>query len=233
LEKILVVDDEPNITRVIRAYLEKEGFAAKEVHDGQEALRLAAGGGYALMILDLMLPSLSGEEITKRLRGTGSALPIIMLTAKGAEQEKIEGLGIGADDYLVKPFSPAELMARVYAVLRRYRQHRTGVLADVLEFAGGELLIDALRHEVTLRGVPLNLTATEYKLLVTMARYPGRVFTRGELLEVVQGLLPTGFDRTVDSHIKNLRQKLEPAPAPPRFIRTVYGVGYKFKGDDR
>ncbi len=233
MEKILVVDDEPNITRVIRAYLEKEGFAAKEVHDGQEALRLAAGGGYALMILDLMLPSLSGEEITKRLRGTGSALPIIMLTAKGAEQEKIEGLGIGADDYLVKPFSPAELMARVYAVLRRYRQHRTGVLADVLEFAGGELLIDALRHEVTLRGVPLNLTATEYKLLVTMARYPGRVFTRGELLEVVQGLLPTGFDRTVDSHIKNLRQKLEPAPAPPRFIRTVYGVGYKFKGDDR
>lgn len=233
MEKILVVDDEPNITRVIRAYLEKEGFAAEEVHDGQEALRLAAGGGYALMILDLMLPSLSGEEITKRLRSTGSALPIIMLTAKGAEQEKIEGLGIGADDYLVKPFSPAELMARVYAVLRRYRQHRAGVLADVLEFAGGELLIDALRHEVTLRGVPLNLTATEYKLLVTMARYPGRVFTRGELLEVVQGLLPTGFDRTVDSHIKNLRQKLEPAPDRPRFIRTVYGVGYKFKGDDR
>lgn len=231
--KILVVDDEPNITRVIRAYLEKKGFAAEEVHDGQEALRLAAGGGYDLMILDLMLPSLSGEEITKRLRSTGSALPIIMLTAKGAEQEKIEGLGIGADDYLVKPFSPAELMARVYAVLRRYRQHRTGVPADVLEFAGGELLIDAPRHEVSLRGVPLNLTATEYKLLVTMARYPGRVFTRGELLEVVQGLLPTGFDRTVDSHIKNLRQKLEPAPDRPRFIRTVYGVGYKFKGDDR
>jgi DNA-binding response OmpR family regulator len=233
LEKILVVDDEPNITRVIRAYLEKEGFAAEEVHDGQEALHLATGGGYSLMILDLMLPSLSGEEITKRLRSTGSALPIIMLTAKGAEQEKIEGLGIGADDYLVKPFSPAELMARVYAVLRRYRQHPTGVLADVLEFAGGELLIDALRHEVTLRGVPLNLTATEYKLLVTMARYPGRVFTRGELLEVVQGLLPTGFDRTVDSHIKNLRQKLEPAPDRPLFIRTVYGVGYKFKGDDK
>lgn len=232
MKKILVVDDEQKITRVIRAYLEKEGFDADEVHDGQEALRLAEGGAYDLMILDLMLPSLSGEEITRRLRRRGSALPIIMLTAKGAEDEKIQGLGVGADDYLVKPFSPGELVARVHAVLRRYRPYKSGVLADVLEFAGGELVIDTLRRQVTFRGKKPDLTATEYKLLATMAKSPGRVFTRGELLEVAQGTLPTGFDRTVDSHIKNLRQKLEPRPDQPRFIRTVYGVGYRFAGDE-
>jgi DNA-binding response OmpR family regulator len=175
LEKILLVDDEEKITRVVRAYLEREGFEVTEVYDGRDALELARAGGFDLMILDLMLPTLSGEEVCKRLRREGNALPIIMLTAKGAEDEKIQGLGIGADDYLVKPFSPGELVARVHAVLRRYRPAKAALLADVMEFAAGELLIDTLRHQVKLSGNKLELTATEYKLLVTMARNPGRV----------------------------------------------------------
>lgn len=230
MDRILVVDDEVKICRVIRAYLEKEGFSVTEVHDGKEALALAENGEFNLMILDLMLPELSGEEVIKRLRRRGNSLPVIMLTAKGGEEEKILGLGLGADDYVVKPFSPGELVARVLAVLRRYKAV-PGVLADVLEFAGGLLAVDTLRHQVTVGGQLLELTATEYKLLTAMSRNPGRVFTRGELLEIAQGALPTGYDRTIDSHIKNLRQKLEPQPEEPRFIRTVYGVGYKFEGD--
>jgi DNA-binding response OmpR family regulator len=229
--KILVVDDEKKIAQVIRAYLERDNFEVVTVHDGQEALQLAKDGSFDLMILDLMLPTLPGEEVCKRLRRAGSTLPIIMLTAKGAEDERIQGLGLGADDYVVKPFSPGELVARVHAVLRRFNPVKAGVLADVLEFDGGDLVIDTLRHQATYRGRILELTATEYKLLVTLARSPGRVYTRGELLEIAQGSLPTGFDRTIDSHIKNLRQKLEPKPEQPRFIRTVYGVGYKFEGE--
>ncbi len=230
MEKILVVDDEKRIVQVIKAYLEKDGFEVTAAHDGHEALRLAEEGDFDLMVLDLMLPSLSGEEICKRLRRSGSALPIIMLTAKGAEEEKILGLGLGADDYMVKPFSPGELLARVHAVLRRLRPVKAGVLADVMEFDNGDLVIDTLRHSVTYLGNKLELTATEYKLLITMARSPGRVYTRGDLLEIAQGGLATGFDRTIDSHIKNLRQKLELKQEQPRFIRTVYGVGYKFEG---
>ncbi len=229
MEKILLVDDEKKITRVVRAYLEKENFQVEEVHDGLKALELARGGSFDLMILDLMLPGLSGEEVCKRLRREGNALPIIMLTAKGSEDEKIQGLGFGADDYLVKPFSPGELVARVHAVLRRYRPAKAALLADVMEFGQGELIVDTLRHQVSVVGNKLELTATEYKLLATMARNPGRVYTRGELLDIVQGGLSTGFDRTIDSHIKNLRQKLEPKPDKPRFIKTVYGIGYKFE----
>lgn len=225
----MIVDDEEKITRVIRAYLDREGFAVTEAHDGLTALRLAQSGNYDLIILDLMLPVLAGEDICRRLRGAANPVPIIMLTAKGAEEEKIRGLGLGADDYVVKPFSPGELVARVHAVLRRYRA-KPGAPADVMTFAGGDLVIDTIRHEVRFQGQPVELTATEYKILTAMAKSPGRVFTRGELLEIAQGMLPTGYDRTVDSHIKNLRQKLEPQPDEPRFIRTMYGVGYKFEG---
>lgn len=230
MERILVVDDEQKIARVITAYLQKEGFVVTEAYDGTEALRLAQSGEYDLMVLDLMLPVLSGEEVTKRLRQSGNNLPIIMLTAKGGEEERILGLGLGADDYVVKPFSPGELVARVMAVLRRARTV-SGVLADVLEYANGELVIDTLRHQVNFRDQTVELTATEYKLLVAMAKSPGRVFSRGELLEIVQGAYATGYDRSIDSHIKNLRHKLEPNATEPRFIRTVYGVGYKFEGN--
>jgi len=230
MERILVVDDEEKITRVIRAYLEREGFAVTEAHDGKTALELVESGGYELMILDLMLPELSGEDVCKQLRRQENTIPVIMLTAKGAEEEKILGLGLGADDYVVKPFSPGELVARVLAVLRRYRT-KPGMLADVLEFGDGELVVDTSRHEVVFHSNKLDLTATEYKLLTAMAKKPGRVFTRGELLEIAQGALATGFDRTIDSHIKNLRHKLELRPEEPRFVRTVYGIGYKFEGE--
>ena len=231
MERILVVDDEEKITHVIRAYLEKEGFAVETAADGMHALQLAQNRDYALIVLDLMLPGLSGEEVTKRLRRAGNAVPIIMLTAKGAEEEKILGLGLGADDYIVKPFSPGELVARVMAVLRRARNTPGLLLADVLDFADGRLVIDTLRHEVIIDGQKIEQTATDYKLLVALAKNAGRVFSRSELMDIVQGVYATGFDRTIDSHIKNLRQKLEPHPERPRFIRTVYGVGYKFVGD--
>ncbi len=231
--KVLVVDDEKKITQVVQAYLEKDGFVVTNVHDGREALQLALEEAFDLIVLDLMLPGLSGEEVCKKLRQSGKDVPIIMLTARGAEEERIQGLALGADDYMVKPFSPGELVARVHAVLRRSGRRKAGFLADVLEFDGSGLVIDTLRHQVTVEGKKLELTSTEYKLLVAMARNPGRVFTRGELLEVAQGALPTGYDRTIDSHIKNLRQKLEPVPEQPRFIKTVYGVGYKFEGDLR
>ncbi|MCW3489467.1 response regulator transcription factor [Dethiobacter alkaliphilus] len=230
MDRILVVEDEEKISRVIRAYLEKEGFAVEEASDGLQALELVSDFNFSLIILDLMLPHMSGEDVCKQLRRQGNNIPIIMLTAKGAEEERIRGLGLGADDYIVKPFSPGELVARVHAVLRRYRSNN-GVLAEVMEFADGDLVIDTLRRQATLRGELVDLTATEFKLLAAMAKSPGRVFTRGELLEIAQGALPTGFDRTIDSHIKNLRQKLEPKPDEPQLIRTVYGVGYKFTGD--
>jgi len=229
----LVVDDEVKITRVIRAYLEKEGFSVTEAHDGQTALDLAASGEFSLLVLDLMLPRLAGEEVAKRLRMAGQQLPIIMLTAKDGEEDKIVGLGLGADDFVVKPFSPRELVARVHAVLRRFRPSKGGLLADVWEFGRGSLTIDTLRHHVAVLGAPITLTATEYKLLVTLARHPGRVFSRGELLEAVSGELSTGFDRAVDSHIKNLRQKVELQPDQPAFIKTVYGVGYKFEDEKK
>ena len=226
--RILVVDDEDKITRVIRAYLEKSGFTVTEAHDGETALSLAQTGNFELMILDLMLPGISGEDICKQLRRRGNDLPVIMLTAKGAEEERITGLGLGADDYMVKPFSPGELVARVLAVLRRFGKSQ-GTVSEVLEFDQGDLVINTLRHEVRYKGQLLDLTATEFKLLAAMAKTPGRVFARGELLEIAQGVLATGYDRTIDSHIKNLRHKLEPTPDEPRFIRTVYGLGYKFE----
>jgi len=231
VEKILVVDDEVKITHVIRAYLEKEGFTVVTAFDGEQAMQQAQNGDFSLIVLDLMLPKISGEEVTKRLRRAGAQIPIIMLTARGAEEDRIRGLGLGADDYMVKPFSPGELVARVLAVLRRVKPVSGGILADVLVYAGGDLIIDTLRHEVTYKLKQLELTATEFKLLAAMAKNAGRVFSRGELLEIAQGYLATGYDRTIDSHIKNLRQKLEPIPEEPCFIRTVYGVGYKFEGE--
>jgi len=231
VEKILVVDDEEKIAHVICAYLEKEGFAATPAYDGNKALELAQSGEFSLMVLDLMLPGISGEEVTKRLRREGNNIPIIMLTAKGSEEERINGLGLGADDYIVKPFSPGELVARVLAVLRRARM--AGVSADVLEFKTGNLQIDTRRREVRCDGKQIDLTATEYKLLVTMAKNPGRVFTRGELLDLALGSQATGYDRTIDSHIKNLRQKLSPAAGGNQLIRTVYGVGYKFEDEGK
>jgi len=229
-EKILVVDDERKITDVVRAYLEKEGYVALVAETGQKALELIERSKPDLVILDLMLPDIAGEEICQRLRQR-SDVPIIMLTAKVSEEERVKGLMIGADDYLVKPFSPRELVARVRAILRRVRRD-TEALRDRLSFNQGALTIDLIRHEVRKNGQVVPLTAHEYKLLVALAEHPGRVYSRFQLVNKVQGYDFEGYERTIDAHIKNLRKKIEPDPKKPHYIQTVYGIGYKFAGEE-
>ncbi|HID94965.1 MAG TPA: response regulator transcription factor [Candidatus Latescibacteria bacterium] len=229
-EKILVVDDERKITEVVRAYLEKEGYIVLVAGDGQGALDLIERSKPDLVILDLMLPDMAGEEICRRLRQR-SDVPIIMLTAKASEEERVKGLMIGADDYIVKPFSPKELVARVRAILRRVRRD-SEALRDRLSFHNGSLTIDLIRHEVKRNGKLVPLTAYEYKLLVALAQHPGRVYSRLQLVNKVQGYDFEGYERTIDAHIKNLRKKIEPDPKNPRYIQTVYGMGYKFEGEE-
>ncbi len=227
VQTILVVDDEKNIVRVLKAYLEREGYGVLTAYDGEEALRLARLEAPDLVILDLMLPALSGEEVCRSLRRDGSRVPVIILTAKSRLDEKLYGLAIGADDYIVKPFSPQEVVARVKSVLRRSAAGQ-GLPAEIFSLAGGALEIDTLAHSVSLRGQALELTPTEFKLLAFLGRHPGRVFTRGQLSETAFGYSGSGYDRTIDVHIKNLRRKLEKTGAPD-LIKTVYGVGYKLE----
>lgn len=226
--RVLVVDDEQPIRDVVRAYLEKDGYHVFEAENGKHALEVANKMKPAVVVLDLMLPDLSGEDVCRELR-RGSDIGIIMLTAKGAEEQRIAGLSLGADDYIVKPFSPRELVARVRALVRRLSPGEEG-LADRFSFEDGALVIDAARHEVTLHGEPVGLTTSEFKLLLSLARHPGRVYSRLELIEKVQGYDFEGYERTIDAHVKNLRHKLGDDPRQPRFIVTVYGAGYKFGG---
>jgi two-component system response regulator RegX3 len=226
--RVLLVEDEKTIRDAIEAYLDREGFWVTAVGDGAAALEAADKHVFDLVILDLMLPKVSGEEVCRRLRD-GSDVPIIMLTAKGTEDERVAGLELGADDYLVKPFSPRELVARVRALLRRAHTE-VSPLRDRMTFA--ELEIDTAGHRVSLGGEELDLTASEYKLLVTLARYPGRVYSRMELVEKVLGYDFEGYERAIDSHIKNLRAKLGDDPKSPRFIRTVFGSGYRFESPE-
>ncbi len=223
--RILFVEDEKSIRDVVTAYLEREGYWVTAVADGEAALTAFEKSHYDLVILDLMLPKVSGEAVCRDIRDT-SDVPIIMLTAKGEEEDRIAGLGLGADDYLVKPFSPRELVARVRALLRRARAGEEPQ-RDRLVF--GELDIDTAGHKVFVAGEEIDLTASEFKLLVTLARYPGRVYTRMELVEKVLGYDFEGYERTIDSHVKNLRSKLDDDPRDPTFIRTVHGVGYRFE----
>jgi two-component system response regulator RegX3 len=223
-ERILIVDDEPSIHEVARAYLERDGFIVYSAHDGREGLELALTKAPALIVLDLMLPDVSGEEICKEVRSR-SDVPILMLTAKSSEDQRVAGLQLGADDYLVKPFSPRELVARIKAILRRAGTDVPA--AEQLRFDDGRLLIDNTRHEVLLNGQPIELTATEYKLLQALAQYPGRVYSRLELVNRVQGRDFEGYERTIDAHVKNLRHKLEVDPRHPRYVETVHGVGYR------
>ena len=222
---ILVVDDEPSVQEVVRAYLQKEGFSVHVAGDGRRGLELAARLKPALIVLDLMLPDISGEEVCREIRRR-SDVPILMLTAKAGEEERIGGLVLGADDYLTKPFSPRELVARVHAILRRAGGSEVP-LVQVLSFDGGALEIDTVRHEVRLQGEPVDLTPNEYKLLVSLARFPGRAYSRFELVNLVQGFDFDGFERTIDAHVKNLRRKIEPDPRQPRYVETVFGVGYR------
>jgi DNA-binding response OmpR family regulator len=220
---VLVVDDERKIREFVRPYLERAGYAVLLADCGQGALESAARAEPDLVVLDLMLPDLPGEEVARSLREV-SDVPIIMLTAKASEEDRVAGLRLGADDYLVKPFSPRELAARVEAVLRRVNGARSSV-GDT--YGDGALTIDADAREVTVDGAPVELTRSEFDLLAVLASRPGRVWSRYELITRVQGYDHDGYERTVDAHVKNLRRKLGDDPRAPRFVVTVTGVGYK------
>ena len=225
--KILVVDDDHKIVDIVRLYLEKDGYRVLVAYDGLEALELARQKRPDLIVLDLMLPGMDGLDVCRILR-TETEVPIIMLTARTTEEDKLVGLELGADDYVTKPFSPRELVARVRTVLRRVGKEAPQGPAE-LRFA--DLLIDRRSHEVRVRGELVPLTPTEFKLLEVLAGEPGRAFTRLELLDRVFGYDFEGFERTVDVHVKNLRKKIEQDPTQPTYVKTVYGVGYKFDED--
>jgi len=218
---ILVVDDEPKITQLVRDYLESAGFGVVTAGDGREALMRAHTEHPDLVILDLGLPQLDGLDVTRSLRRDGD-LPIIMLTARDDETDKLIGLELGADDYVTKPFSPRELVARVRAVLRR-RDRGGG--DDVLR--AGALTLDVPRMRLEVDGRTVELTATEFNLLAAMARQPGRVFTRSQLLDAIHGIAFDSYERAIDAHVKNIRRKIERDAHDPRHLLTVYGVGYR------
>lgn len=223
---VLVVDDEPGIIEIASAYLRKDGFTVRTAATGRRAMDAVATQMPDLVVLDLMLPDISGEEVCTALRRY-STVPILMLTAKSAEVDRLRGLAIGADDYLVKPFSPRELVARVRAILRRAGGPGDPVL-DLVIVDGGRLEVDLAGHEARLAGTTVPLTATEFRLLAALCRQPKRVFSRFELLQAVQGPEVDGFERTVDVHVMRLRKKMDDvAPGSSDYIKTVYGVGYR------
>ncbi|MFZ3100673.1 MAG: response regulator transcription factor [Desulfitobacteriaceae bacterium] len=223
--KILLVDDEKKIVTVLRAYLQQEGFQVSTAFNGLVALTMFKENHFDLIILDLMLPSMFGTEICREIRKL-SSVPIIMLTARAEEADRLQGLSLGADDYITKPFSPREVVARVRAVLRR-TNNETAPLADVVSYDNG-LTIDTIQHEIRLHDQAIFLTPTEFKILGALAKNPGRVLSRGQLVEIVQGHDFGGDDRVIDAHIKKIRQKIETTPSDPQLILTIYGIGYKF-----
>jgi DNA-binding response OmpR family regulator len=225
-KRVLVVDDEPKIVEVVGDYLRSAGFSVTTAADGERAVALARARPPDLVVLDLGLPGLDGLDVARDLRRT-SPVPIIMLTARREETDRVLGLELGADDYLVKPFSPRELLARVRAVLRRTE----GPSTERERFVVGDLVVDTGRRQVTVGDREIELTATEFDLLVELARQPGRVFTRAQLLDAIHGVAVESYERTVDAHIKNIRRKLEPDPHRPRYLLTVHGVGYRFADD--
>ena len=224
-QTILVVEDEAKIADVLKSYLAREGFSVAVACDGEEALRLHASLSPALVLLDLMLPKRSGEEVCREIRARGET-PVIMLTAKAEEASILTGLAIGADDYVVKPFSPRQVVARVHAVLRR----AGAAPQEPLRFDGGWLTIDLTARAVYREGIAVTLTPSEYSLLSALASHPGRTYTRDELIQLALKDDFEGYDRVIDTHMKNLRQKLEPDPKQPRYLVTVHGVGYRFGG---
>jgi DNA-binding response OmpR family regulator len=221
---VLVVEDEYKLRDLIRSYLEREAMVVLSTGSGAEALNLAERTPFDVVVLDLGLPDVPGEEVARELRAR-SDIPIVILTAKSDERDRIAGLELGADDYLTKPFSPRELVLRVQAVLRRGRS--TLEAAGSVSYGDGELVIDEGRREVQVRGRAVELTPTEWGVLVALAGTPGRVFSRYELINRVRGYEFEGYERTIDSHVKNLRHKVEPDPGHPRVVQTVLGAGYR------
>jgi DNA-binding response OmpR family regulator len=233
MKTILVVDDEPKIAALARDYLEHAGFTVVTAADGRAALEALRRSRPDLVVLDLGLPELDGLDVTREIR-RDSTTPIVMLTARDDELDKLLGLELGADDYLTKPFSPRELVARVKAVLRRVdlgaRTNGAGNNREIVRT--GDLTLDLPRMRAELAGRQVDLTATEFQLLATLAAQPGRIFTRSQLLDAVHGVAFESYERAIDTHIKNIRRKLEPDPRAPRYLLTVYGVGYRF-ADER
>ena len=223
---ILVVDDESRIVKLAQDYLEKAGFRVLSAADGVTALAVARRDKPDLVVLDLMLPGMDGLDVTRALR-RDSDVPIIMLTARVEETDRLVGLGLGADDYISKPFSPRELVARVRTVLRRTQGALR--LSGVLRAADLEIFTES--HRLTRAGVEVSLSRIEFNLLVILAQHPGQIFSRAQLLDRLHGVAFEGFERSIDAHIKNLRRKLEPNPAEPRYVLTVYGMGYKFSDE--
>ena len=226
-KRVLIVDDDAKIVELVKMYLARDGYGVLASYDGNTALKLAREGHPDLIVLDIMLPGVDGLEICRILREE-SSVPIILLTAKTTEEDRIIGLDRGADDYVTKPFSPKELAARVRAVFRRTAADAQEMGPEELKF--GKLTINFLKHEAYLNSKSINLTPVEFKLLGVMIRDPNRVFSRGQLIEKVLGYDFEGFDRTIDVHILNLRRKLEPDASHPVYIKTIYGSGYKFTG---
>jgi DNA-binding response OmpR family regulator len=225
MKTILVVDDEPKIVQLVRDYLERAGFGVRVALDGKAALQMARSEKPDMVILDLGLPEMDGLDVTRELRKTSTA-PIIMLTARAEETDKLIGLELGADDYITKPFSPKELTARVRVVFRRMEQYSRSN-AEIIRAA--DLTLDVARMQVSsIDRQVAEFTPTEFELLATLAQHPGRVFTRSQLLDAVHGVAFESYERAIDAHIKNIRRKIEPNPHQPRYILTVYGVGYKF-----
>ncbi len=223
MKTVLVVDDEPKIVQLARDYLEHAGMGVLTAYDGKSALAVIRSAKPDLVILDLGLPGVDGLDVTRTVR-KDSNVPIIMLTARTEEADKLVGLELGADDYITKPFSPKELVARVRAVLRRFESANAG--SEIIR--AGDLTLDVPRLSVTVGERPVELTTTEFQLLAALARQPGRIFTRAQLLDAVRGMAFESYERAIDAHIKNIRHKIEPDPREPRYILTVYGVGYKF-----
>jgi len=228
MQSILLVEDDRKIARLVKAYLEGAGFRVNHFDKGRDAVDAAIKEAPSVVILDLMLPDTSGEEVCQDLKDIGD-FPIIMLTSKSSEEERVAGFALGADDYIVKPFSPRELVYRVRAVLKRAKKGDMAFAVPV-SFNNGALLFDGQTYEVKKKGLSLNLTPTEFKVLDTLASYPGKVFTREELIEKALGYQFEGYERSIDAHIKNIRQKIEDDPREPAFIMTIYGVGYRFSG---
>ncbi len=221
---ILVVDDEPRIVQIVRDYLQHGGFTVLVASDGPTALRTARTGRPDLIVLDLALPGQDGLDVARTLRRDGD-VPIIMLTARSDESDKLVGLELGADDYMTKPFSPKELVARIRTVLRRAEG-----LKQPLELirVGDDVELDVSRMQALFAGRTVDLTRTEFQLLAALARQPGRVFSRAQLLDAVRGVAFDSYERAIDAHIKNIRRKIEPEPRSPRYVLTVFGVGYRF-----
>jgi DNA-binding response OmpR family regulator len=225
---ILIVEDDPKIANVVRVYLENDGFRVAHAEKGREALALAQKEPPLLVILDLMLPDMTGEEICQELKEMGD-IPVIILTSKASEEERLAGFALGADDYVVKPFSPRELLFRVKAVLKRSRREELEG-TSLLSFNSGELALDGRSYQTMRKGEAVSLTPTEFKVLITLASTPQKVFTREELVQKALGYNFEGYERSIDAHVKNIRQKLGDDPHHPTYIQTIYGVGYRFSG---